>query len=146
MSTWNTFNEIADLRRELAEAKARLAEFITPMTCGHSRIYLDEAEGSCTMCQQQARIAVLGRVATTALTLLAKLDTMHADGAYAAVWTSYAIHGGVYRGPQYVDEKSAVQRELDALATLPPSNLAAGYKANAEQAREACAETDGGKP
>lgn len=36
--------------------------------------------------------------------LVEKLEAIHSDPSYQGVWTMYAVHGGVYDGPQYADE------------------------------------------
>ncbi len=48
-------------------------------------------------------------------TLVAKLDAVHADPRYAAVWTMYQVHGGRYTEPTYTVE---FQQAKDALAAL----------------------------
>lgn len=44
--------------------------------------------------------------------LIARLDYVHADERYMAVWIMYAIHGGKYIGPKYDQELEAARNVL----------------------------------
>lgn len=44
--------------------------------------------------------------------LVRRLEVVHEDSAYKAVWTSYHIHHGTYRGPQYTLEFESAQQAL----------------------------------
>ena len=55
-------------------------------------------------------------------TLVEKLDAVHADPRFQAVWTSYMVHGGRYTEPRYDKELSAAKAALtDALAGEEPT-------------------------
>ncbi len=53
-----------------------------------------------------------------AAALVAKLDTIHEDHRYQAVWTIAQAHNGSYEGPQYRDELEAL-RSLLTIAREP---------------------------
>lgn len=55
--------------------------------------------------QQQKVIGVLR-------TLVDKLEAVHADPRYAAVWTLYAVHGGHYTEPKYEQEFNDAKKAL----------------------------------
>ncbi|HSE03749.1 MAG TPA: hypothetical protein VLK35_06295 [Methylomirabilota bacterium] len=57
----------------------------------------------------QAEIARLREAATA---LLVKLDAVHADGRYAAVWQISQMHVGPYDGPKYEVEMAALRAAL----------------------------------
>jgi hypothetical protein len=60
-------------------------------------------------------LALLARVAKleAALSgLVYRLDEIHEDLAYKAVWTSYMLHGGRYQGPTYVDALAEARAAL----------------------------------
>ena len=44
--------------------------------------------------------------------LVNKLEVVHADKRYEAVWVMYEIHGGHYSGPKYADELAAAKQSL----------------------------------
>ncbi len=47
-----------------------------------------------------------------------KLETIHEDSLYSAVWTSWQIHHGPYVGPQYAAEFDALRVALAAAGGL----------------------------
>jgi hypothetical protein len=51
--------------------------------------------------------------------LVDRLEFIHADPAYMAVWTSNHIHNGPYSGPQYKNELDDLKAALTAIATPP---------------------------
>lgn len=59
----------------------------------------------------------MGYLSEAAEKMIAKLDMMHHDPQYMAVWQNYLIHGGKYSGPNYSQEfkelKAALEWELD---------------------------------
>ncbi len=54
---------------------------------------------------------------TAFLALVDRLDEIHQDPAYMAVWTVHQMHVGPYRGPTYVAELVAARA---ALKDAPP--------------------------
>ena len=44
--------------------------------------------------------------------LVDRLDVIHADPKYRAVWEIYMIHQGPYSGPQYGDELEIARKAL----------------------------------
>ena len=44
--------------------------------------------------------------------LVDRLDIVHADSKYRAVWTLHMIHNGPYDGPKYKDELDAARKAL----------------------------------
>lgn len=44
--------------------------------------------------------------------LVSKLDVLHADSQYKAVWTLYHAHGGRYSGPTYTEELASARAAL----------------------------------
>ena len=41
--------------------------------------------------------------------LVERLDEIHAHPEFKSVWTMYAVHGGQYRGPTWVDALEAAR-------------------------------------
>lgn len=64
-------------------------------------------------------IPALLRVAEAARKLLLRLEVVHSDPDYQAVWALSQLHGGQYAGPTYTEEKAALDT---ALSTLPASD------------------------
>lgn len=54
----------------------------------------------------------LARVEAAARELVTRLAVIHADPAYKAVWASYMLHAGSYKGPNYVREMEALRTAL----------------------------------
>jgi len=54
------------------------------------------------------------RLVDALTTLVSRLDAVHADPRYIAVWFSYQIHGGQYTDPTYHDELKAARAALAA--------------------------------
>ena len=52
-------------------------------------------------------------------TLVRKLDAVHVDSRYKAVWESYMLHGGRYREPTYTAELDAARKLLGSFNELP---------------------------
>jgi hypothetical protein len=61
----------------------------------------------------------LAEAVTAAQALVDRLEFIHADPAYMAVWTSNHIHNGPYSGPQYKNELDDLKAALIAIAALP---------------------------
>lgn len=49
----------------------------------------------------------------------AKLCAIHVDPLYQSVWQLNQVHQGPYKGPQYVEELSAMRKALFALPADP---------------------------
>ena len=58
------------------------------------------------------RVAVYN-ILSSAKKLVAKLDAVHADPKYRAVWTNAEIHGMRYSGPRYDDELESLREVLE---------------------------------
>lgn len=64
----------------------------------------------------EARFTALQAALAAAAALVARLDAVHADPRYQAVWAMYQIHGGQYTEPKYETELAALR---DALLAIP---------------------------
>jgi hypothetical protein len=53
-------------------------------------------------------------VARKARALSDKLEAIHDDPRYQAVWMSYQVHGGNYLEPTYMNELDALRKALEA--------------------------------
>lgn len=49
------------------------------------------------------------------INLINKLDEIHNDSRYIAVWTNYHIHGCRYTGPTYIDELNKAKEVLSGI-------------------------------
>jgi hypothetical protein len=87
----------AEVERLTAERDAAVAE---------THQWADQAETEAQ--RQKQRDAAL----SAAKTLLERLDSIHEDGAYQAVWNIYTVHSGQYKGPTYVEELAALRTTL----------------------------------
>lgn len=57
----------------------------------------------------------INRIGGAAKALVARLESIHNDPHYMAVWESYAIHGGNYsNGPKYDKELESLKTAIDA--------------------------------
>lgn len=51
--------------------------------------------------------------------LVDRLEEIHNDSRYTAVWSNYYIHGGKYTGPTYVKELEEAKEALRTPSPLP---------------------------
>jgi hypothetical protein len=93
----------ARLREMLAipEYRSALAEFGDAVAAGADAL---------------ARVAALE---TAGRALVEKLDAVHADGKYQAVWQISALHVGCYNGPQYGEELDELRAALGVTQDTP---------------------------
>lgn len=90
---------------------------IMPCICLDAYKKIPRADPNCSWCGYGEDIVDLiledrKKVLFPFKQLVNRLEEIHLDKRYEAVWVNYLIHGGKYTGPTYVDELNKAKESL----------------------------------